>query len=180
MALCLKNCSCTAYANLDVKGSGCLLWFDKIVDLTKHTDQGQDIYIRLAASELDHKGNNRSSDNKKLAGALVGIVILIMAWRLWIEEKPLELIDDLLNNPTPPHEIMRCIHVGLLCVQQIPENRPNMSSVVLMLNGEKLLPEPSQPGFYTGTQYPIQVESSTRSCGDCSQNEASVSLLEAR
>ena len=50
--LCLKNCSCTAYANVDVDGRGCLLWFDNIVDLTRHTDQGQDIYIRLAASEL--------------------------------------------------------------------------------------------------------------------------------
>jgi len=28
-------------------------------------------------------------------------------------------------------EILRCIHVGLLCVQQNPENRPNMSSVVI-------------------------------------------------
>ena len=28
--LCLKNCSCTAYANADVRsgGSGCILWFD--------------------------------------------------------------------------------------------------------------------------------------------------------
>jgi len=103
------------------------------------------------------------------------------AWRLWIEEKPLELIDDLLDDPVSPHEILRCIHVGLLCVQQTPENRPNMSSVVLMLNGEKLLPDPSQPGFYTGTiQYPIQLESSSRSVGACSQNEATVSLLEAR
>ncbi|RDX79842.1 G-type lectin S-receptor-like serine/threonine-protein kinase SD1-1, partial [Mucuna pruriens] len=39
-------------------------------------------------------------------------------------------------------------HVGLLCVQQRPEDRPDMSSVVLMLNGEKLLPNPKIPGFY--------------------------------
>jgi hypothetical protein len=51
---CLKNCSCTAYANLDIRngGSGCLLWFDYIVDMRKHPGQGQDIYIRLASSEL--------------------------------------------------------------------------------------------------------------------------------
>jgi hypothetical protein len=103
------------------------------------------------------------------------------AWKLWNEEKAQELIDDIFHGTIIPCEILRCIHVGLLCVQQIPEHRPNMSSVVLMLNGEKLLPDPSQPGFYTSTAHlPIQVESSSRSCGDCSQNEASVSLLEAR
>ncbi|RHN65847.1 putative S-locus receptor kinase [Medicago truncatula] len=55
-----------------------------------------------------------------------------------------------------------------------------MSYVVLMLNGEKLLPKPCQPGFYTGTvHHPIQVESSSRSTRDCSQNETSLSMLEA-
>ncbi|CAI8596027.1 unnamed protein product, partial [Vicia faba] len=52
--VCLKNCSCTAYANLDIRygGSGCILWFDNIVDMRIHPDQGQDIYIRLASSEF--------------------------------------------------------------------------------------------------------------------------------
>ncbi|CAI8605569.1 unnamed protein product [Vicia faba] len=46
---------------------------------------------------------------------------------------------------------------------------------------EKLLPEPNQPGFYAGTaHHPIQVESSSISYGDCSQNEASATLFEAR
>ncbi|CAJ2638921.1 unnamed protein product [Trifolium pratense] len=95
------------------------------------------------------------------------------AWRLWGEEKAQELIDELFHGTVIPCEILRCIHIGLLCVQQRPEHRPNMSSVVLMLNGEKLLPEPNQPGFYTATaHHPIQVDSS--------QNEASLSLLEAR
>ncbi|RDX62386.1 G-type lectin S-receptor-like serine/threonine-protein kinase, partial [Mucuna pruriens] len=85
------------------------------------------------------------------------------AWRLWIEERPLELTDDMLDDDTAIcSEILRCIHVGLLCVQQNPENRPNMSSVVLMLNGEKLLPNPSQPGFYTGTDNVIDTGSSSK------------------
>ncbi|XP_045819816.1 G-type lectin S-receptor-like serine/threonine-protein kinase At4g27290 isoform X3 [Trifolium pratense] len=95
------------------------------------------------------------------------------AWRLWGEEKAQELIDESFHGTVIPCEILRCIHIGLLCVQQRPEHRSNMSSVVLMLNGEKLLPEPNQPGFYTATaHHPIQVDSS--------QNEASLSLLEAR
>ncbi|CAJ2638939.1 unnamed protein product [Trifolium pratense] len=75
--MCLKNCSCTAYANLDIRngGSGCLLWFDNIVDMRKHPGIGQDIYIRLASSELDHKKNKR---NLKLYGTLAGVVAFII------------------------------------------------------------------------------------------------------
>jgi hypothetical protein len=52
--LCLKNCSCTAYSSLDVKGggSGCLLWFASLVDIRGFIEGGQDLYIRMAASEL--------------------------------------------------------------------------------------------------------------------------------
>ncbi|XP_020224651.1 G-type lectin S-receptor-like serine/threonine-protein kinase At4g27290 [Cajanus cajan] len=103
------------------------------------------------------------------------------AWRLWIEERPMELIDDILDDPATPHEILRFIHVGLLCVQQNPENRPNMSSVVLMLNGEKLLPNPSQPGFYTENDNIIDTFGSyLKHYQRCSVNEISISLLEAR
>lgn len=69
------------------------------------------------------------------------------AWRLWIEGRPIELIDDSVGDFTLS-EMLRCINVGLLCVQQRSEDRPNMSSVVLMLSSESLLPKPRQPGFY--------------------------------
>ena len=51
---CLKNCSCTAYANLNIcnGGSGCLLWFDDLIDMRKFNRLGQDLYIRVPASEL--------------------------------------------------------------------------------------------------------------------------------
>ncbi|XP_028053611.1 G-type lectin S-receptor-like serine/threonine-protein kinase At4g27290 [Camellia sinensis] len=52
--LCLNNCSCTAYTNLDIRqgGSGCLLWFDELIDMRQYSEDGQDIYIRMASSEL--------------------------------------------------------------------------------------------------------------------------------
>jgi hypothetical protein len=52
--MCLKNCSCTAYASLDVRngGSGCLLWFHSLVDTRELGESGQDLYIRMAISEL--------------------------------------------------------------------------------------------------------------------------------
>ena len=41
----LKNCSCKAYANLDIRngGSGCLLWFADLVDLVVLQMGGQDL-----------------------------------------------------------------------------------------------------------------------------------------
>lgn len=51
-AKCLDNCSCTAYANLDANaGSGCLLWLGELIDLRQFSGVGQDLYIRMPASE---------------------------------------------------------------------------------------------------------------------------------
>lgn len=51
--LCSRNCSCTAYAYLDPKeGTGCLLWFGELINMTELSKDGLDLYIRLATSEL--------------------------------------------------------------------------------------------------------------------------------
>ena len=54
---CSKDCSCTAYANLDIRdgGSGCLLWFGELIDTEHSIGRGQSIYIRMASSELGMK-----------------------------------------------------------------------------------------------------------------------------
>ncbi|CAL5390622.1 unnamed protein product [Camellia sinensis] len=51
---CLKNCSCMAYANLDMRtgGRGCFLWFDELIDMRELNTNEQDVYIRMASSEL--------------------------------------------------------------------------------------------------------------------------------
>ena len=48
--ICLRNCSCVAYGLTAV--SGCMLWFDELLDMTEYNDVGQDLYIKMAASEL--------------------------------------------------------------------------------------------------------------------------------
>lgn len=52
--VCLKNCNCTAFANMNISGggSGCIHWFGDLIDLRDYTENGQDIYIRLDAVEL--------------------------------------------------------------------------------------------------------------------------------
>ncbi|KAF8414038.1 hypothetical protein HHK36_002037 [Tetracentron sinense] len=72
------------------------------------------------------------------------------AWRLWKEDKALELIDESMSDSFLATEVLRCIHVGLLCVQQRADDRPTMSTVVLMLSSESaVVPTPKQPGFFT-------------------------------
>ncbi|CAJ2675522.1 unnamed protein product [Trifolium pratense] len=74
--------------------------------------------------------------------------LLSFVWRNWREESPTNVIDPTLNNDSV-NEIIRCIHIGLLCVQENAASRPNMASVVLMLNSHSLtLSRPSEPAFY--------------------------------
>ncbi|XP_039169763.1 G-type lectin S-receptor-like serine/threonine-protein kinase At1g61390 [Eucalyptus grandis] len=75
-----------------------------------------------------------------------GVLLLEIAWQLWSDGKALDLT-DVAMAVTSPLEITRCIHVGLLCVQDHATDRPNMLNVVLMLSGESDLPQPRQPIF---------------------------------
>ncbi|KAK2987259.1 hypothetical protein RJ640_017562 [Escallonia rubra] len=73
------------------------------------------------------------------------------AWKLWNEGNPLELMDPVLELTYNEDEMIQCIQVGLLCVQQRADDRPTMASVVSMLRSESAsLPEPQQPGFFNG------------------------------
>ncbi|KAM1295727.1 hypothetical protein ACFX2H_015483 [Malus domestica] len=71
------------------------------------------------------------------------------AWKLWRDGEPLELLDPCLRDSYSRTEVIRCIHIGLLCVQEDPADRPTMQSVVLMLSSYSLtLPSPQQPAFF--------------------------------
>ncbi|KHG22921.1 G-type lectin S-receptor-like serine/threonine-protein kinase SD1-1 [Gossypium arboreum] len=101
------------------------------------------------------------------------------AWRLWKEGKPLDLADEFLAETGDLSDLLRCIHISLLCIQQHPVERPNMSSVVLMLGSHNELPLPKQPGFLFYKK-PFEADCSSGNDGSSSRNEISLSLLEAR
>ncbi|GAA0185903.1 transmembrane signal receptor [Lithospermum erythrorhizon] len=66
------------------------------------------------------------------------------AWQLWVEGRAPELIDPLMKD-FPVSEVLKCIQVGLLCVQLRPEDRPEMSRVLVMLDSEiVVLPRPTR------------------------------------
>ncbi|CAL5335868.1 unnamed protein product [Camellia sinensis] len=101
------------------------------------------------------------------------------AWRLYKEGRSLELIDEALWDSCYLNEVLRSIHVGLLCVQQCPEDRPSMSSVVLMLGSEGALPQVKQPGFFTERNI-HEVGCSSSKDATVSANEITITLLDAR
>ncbi|KAJ7962987.1 putative Receptor protein kinase [Quillaja saponaria] len=71
------------------------------------------------------------------------------AWQLWIEGRASELIDPILGGSCSPSEVLRCIHIGLLCVQEKATERPTMLNVVSFLSSEIIqLAQPNQPAFF--------------------------------
>jgi hypothetical protein len=53
---CLSNCSCRAYAAANVSGGvdrGCVIWAVDLLDMRLYTTDVEDVYIRLAQSEID-------------------------------------------------------------------------------------------------------------------------------
>ncbi|CAL5393181.1 unnamed protein product [Camellia sinensis] len=103
---------------------------------------------------------------------------LAMAWRLYEESKSLELIDEALWDLCYQTEMLRSIHVGLLCVQESPEDRPSMSSIVLMLGSEAALPRAKQPGFFIARNV-LQPSSSSSKEATTLANEITNTLLSA-
>lgn len=102
-------------------------------------------------------------------------------WSLWKEHKSLELVDESIAQSFFADEVLRCIKVGLLCVQEQPDDRPTMSSVLLMLNSNSsLLPEPKPPGFVVATKELSETETSTSKGDSLSRNHASITILEGR
>ncbi|KAF3774984.1 Cysteine-rich receptor-like protein kinase 10 [Nymphaea thermarum] len=74
--------------------------------------------------------------------------LLSHAWRLWRENRATEMVDRELVESCEMREAVRCIHVGLLCVQEDPVLRPTMSLIVLMLTSSFLtLALPSAPAL---------------------------------
>ncbi|XP_061337469.1 G-type lectin S-receptor-like serine/threonine-protein kinase At4g27290 [Gastrolobium bilobum] len=116
-----------------------------------------------------NRGFSNSNNNIDLIGH---------AWRFWTERRPLDLIDSCMENSSVLSEALRCIHISLLCVQQHPEDRPSMSTVVVMLSSEGALPQPKEPAFLM-EKYFLEGDSSKKQKFS-STNEISLTMLEPR
>ncbi|XP_022753210.1 G-type lectin S-receptor-like serine/threonine-protein kinase At4g27290 [Durio zibethinus] len=101
------------------------------------------------------------------------------AWMLWNEGRAMELVDACLEDSIVESRVLRCIQVGLLCVQNLPKDRPTMSSVNFMLaNEEANVPYPKEPGFFTDTS--CNANKATRKEERHTVNEVTITMVGGR
>ena len=81
---------------------------------------------------------------------------MVQVWDHWkAGVVPEAIVDPCLGSCFSRSDVLRCIHIGLLCVQEDPEDRPVMSSVVMMLGSNTVsLWNPSNPAFYARNRAP--------------------------
>ncbi|XP_034691903.1 G-type lectin S-receptor-like serine/threonine-protein kinase CES101 isoform X1 [Vitis riparia] len=78
------------------------------------------------------------------------INLAVYAWDLWKEGTSLELVDPMLEDSYSTTQMLRCIRIALLCVQESATDRPTMSAIISMLTNETVpLPNPNLPAFST-------------------------------
>ncbi|KAL2349525.1 hypothetical protein Fmac_003525 [Flemingia macrophylla] len=113
--------------------------------------------------------------------------LMSYAWQLWKEGAHLELVDPILRESCNQNEVIRSIHIGLLCVQEDPDDRPTMATIVLMLDSNTVtLPTPKRPAFFvhsgTDANMPkeLQFDQSIAKSIPMSVNEMSISEMDPR
>ncbi|VAH29357.1 unnamed protein product [Triticum turgidum subsp. durum] len=116
--------------------------------------------------------------------------LLSLVWEHWTMGTIVEIMDSSMTSHSPGDQMLKCMHIGLLCVQEDPADRPMMSVVTVMLSSSTVsLQAPSRPAFciqksgmnYSGMHtdpYPGVSHSTSRS--PMSPNEVSITELEPR
>ena len=84
----------------------------------------------------------------------------------------MDFMDQALAESFSLGEVIRCINVALLCVQDFAADRPTMSHVVLMLSSKTDCPQPKQPTF--------TYQSLFQSRSDDTANVITTSIVEGR
>nr|XP_016486702.1 PREDICTED: G-type lectin S-receptor-like serine/threonine-protein kinase At4g27290 isoform X1 [Nicotiana tabacum] len=104
------------------------------------------------------------------------------AWRLWKEDKAMDLVDQSLQESCNKEEAIKCLNVGLLCVQEDPKDRPNTTNIIMMLGSENIisLPRPNQPAFMTRKCANNTSSSSAAKSDIVSNNELTVTIETGR
>ncbi|XP_024642233.2 putative cysteine-rich receptor-like protein kinase 31, partial [Medicago truncatula] len=75
--------------------------------------------------------------------------LLNHVWRRWMEETPLSILDPNIEEDYSTNEVIKCIQIGLLCVQNDPDARPSIVTVASYLSIYAVeLPTPPEPAFF--------------------------------
>lgn len=88
-----------------------------------------------------------------------------------------EMVDPFLRSDSSLDGILRCIHIGLVCVQEAPMDRPTISEINMMLDSNTIpVQTPSRPAFFSqmsGSSGSV-VDSITAKSKAMSLNEVSI------
>ncbi|TYH68526.1 hypothetical protein ES332_D06G265700v1 [Gossypium tomentosum] len=114
--------------------------------------------------------------------------LISYAWKQWKNGTPLELLDTVLKDNYSRNEVIRCIQIGLLCVQEDPAERPTMATIAMMLNSYSVtLPVPNEPAFFRNSRTEgkmpnvgLESDQSTSRSTPWSINEVSITELDPR
>nr|CAI44660.1 OSJNBa0061C06.14 [Oryza sativa Japonica Group] len=80
------------------------------------------------------------------------IYLLSYVWEKWRTRSLADAVDASLGGRYRENEVLSCVQIGLLCVQENPADRPDISAVVLMLSSNSMsLRTPSKPAFFFGS-----------------------------
>ncbi|KAG2239975.1 hypothetical protein Bca52824_091206 [Brassica carinata] len=111
-----------------------------------HFSTKSDVYS-FGVLLLEIIGGKKNSSFHRIDGSASNLVTYV--WRLWSNESLLELVDPAIGENYDKDAVIRCIHIGLLCVQESPADRPSMPTIFQMLTNTSItLPVPQQPGFF--------------------------------
>ncbi|KAF7051040.1 hypothetical protein CFC21_059327 [Triticum aestivum] len=104
--------------------------------------------------------------------------LIAYAWNLWKVGKTKDLVDSNIVESCVHHDALLCVQMGLLCVQDNPNDRPTMSSIMFILeNISATLPIPNQPVYFAHAKNEVEhVTGDTQN----SKNNLTLTILEGR
>ncbi|WZZ75930.1 hypothetical protein YC2023_087300 [Brassica napus] len=135
---------------------------------------------------LEIISGKKNSSFYQIDGLVNNLVTYV--WRLWENKSLPDLIDLGIKEDCNIDEVVRYIHIGLLCVQENPADRPTMSTIHQMLTTSSItLPVPLPPGFFfgnrsgtTSSSQGLEPNQSSSKSFTCSVDEATITEVNPR
>ncbi|XP_056854953.1 cysteine-rich receptor-like protein kinase 17 isoform X2 [Raphanus sativus] len=135
---------------------------------------------------LEIISGKKNSSFYQIDGLVNNLVTYV--WRLWEDKSLPDLIDPCIKEDCNIDEVVRYIHIGLLCVQENPADRPTMSTIHQMLTTSSIsLPVPLPPGFFfgnrsgtTSSSQGLEPNQSSNKSFTCSVDEATITEVNPR
>ena len=122
------------------------------------------------------------ASDKLFQGGFFDMILKLQVWKLWNQDNVAASIDPRISSPIYRAEVVKCLHIGLLCVQQLPKDRPSVSAVLSMLSSEIIeLPEPKKSAFTINSSHSdTGTSSSQQSKSSSSINNVSLTMVDGR